>query len=29
MVLVLFFTNIVDTRKLLLVADGMDKKEIK
>jgi len=28
-VLVLFFTNIVDTRKLLLVADGMDKKEIK
>lgn len=26
---VLFFTNIADTRKLLLVADGMDKKEIK
>jgi phosphatidylglycerophosphate synthase len=28
-VLILFFTNIVDTRKLLLVSDSMDKKEMK
>jgi phosphatidylserine synthase len=28
-VLILFFTNIADTRKLLLVSDSMDKKEMK
>jgi hypothetical protein len=28
-VLVLFFTNILDTRKLLQVSDSMDKREIK